>query len=154
MARSLLPGDFSTNPGLCTPGSPACLLSIGAILLPRRNRPGFEGMHLPRAVPRFEHRLAVRLRGMLPLYTRDVSESGFCAEMLQPMKAGDLVEGALLLGDEEVPFQAQVMWSRRSAGERTRGRCGVRFVTIGEDFQRRLGAFRRLQGRRLIRWFT
>ncbi|WP_375755028.1 PilZ domain-containing protein [Corallococcus exercitus] len=112
-------------------------------------------MHLlPRAVPRFEHRLAVRLRGMLPLYTRDVSEGGFCAEMLQPMKAGDLLEGALLLGDEEVPFQAQVMWARRSAGERTRGRCGVRFVTIGGDFQRRLVAFRRLQGRRLIRWFT
>ncbi|MBN8230769.1 PilZ domain-containing protein [Corallococcus macrosporus] len=111
-------------------------------------------MHLPRAVPRFEHRLTVRLRGMLPLYTRDVSEGGFCAEMLQPMKAGDLLEGALLLGDEEVPFQAQVMWARRSAGERTRGRCGVRFVSIDGDFQRRLGAFRRLQGRRLIRWFT
>ena len=111
-------------------------------------------MHLPRAVPRFEHRLAVRLRGMLPVYTRDVSESGFCADMLQPMKAGDVLEGALLLGDEEVPFQGEVMWTRRSAGERTRGRYGVRFVTIDGDFQRRLVAYRRLQGKRLVRWFT
>lgn len=112
-------------------------------------------MHLlPRAVPRFEHRLAVRLRGMLPVFTRDVSASGFCADMLQPMKKGDVLEGALLLGDEEVAFQGEVMWARRSAGERTRGRYGVRFVTIDGDFQQRLVAYRRLQGKRLVRWFT
>ena len=111
-------------------------------------------MHLPRAAPRFEHRLAVRLRGMLPVYTRDVSQSGFCADMLQPMQAGDVLEGAIILGDEEVSFQGEVMWVRRSAGERTRGRYGVRFVTIGGDFQGRLVAYRRLQGRRLVRWFT
>jgi hypothetical protein len=111
-------------------------------------------MHLPRAVPRFEHRLAVRLRGMLPVYTRDVSESGFCAEMLQPVKAGDLLEGELLLGEDAVPFRARVIWVHRSAGELTRGRCGVHFVAVREDFQRKLSAFRRLQGRRLVRWHT
>ncbi|RKH73473.1 PilZ domain-containing protein [Corallococcus sp. AB049A] len=154
MGRALLSGKFLNVSQALHPGSACPPAFYWRNFTLQTESARLQGMHLPRAVPRFEHRLAVRLRGMLPLYTRDVSESGFCAEMLQPMKAGDLVEGALLLGDEEVPFQARVMWARRSAGERTRGRCGVRFVTIGEDFQRRLVAFRRLQGRRLVRWFT
>ncbi|MBJ6763605.1 PilZ domain-containing protein [Myxococcaceae bacterium JPH2] len=108
----------------------------------------------PRGLPRYAHRLAIRLRGMLPVYTHDVSEGGFCADMLQPVKRGSLLEGAIVLGAEEVPFQGEVVWTRQAAGERVRGRYGVRFTTIPEDFGRRLQEYRRLQGRRLVRWHT
>lgn len=111
-------------------------------------------MHLPRGLPRYAHRLTIRLRGMLPVYTHDVSEGGFCADMLQPLKMGATLEGSILLGGEEIPFQGQVVWTRQAAGERVRGRYGLRFTSIREDFGPRLQAFRRMQGKRLVRWYT
>lgn len=111
-------------------------------------------MHLPRSLPRFAHRLTVRLRGMLPVYTHDVSEGGFSADMLQPLKPGTAVEGSIAVGDEELPFQGEVVWARRTAGERVRGRYGVRFTHVTEEFRRRLHEYRKMQGKRLVRWFT
>ncbi len=111
-------------------------------------------MHLPRAQTRFAHRLTVRLRGMLPVYTHDVSEGGFCADMLQPLKAGTSVQGSIAVGDEELPFQGEIVWTQRTVGDRVRGRYGVRFTNVTEDFRRRLEAYRKMQGKRLVRWFT
>jgi hypothetical protein len=111
-------------------------------------------MPLPRAVPRHAHRLVVRLRGMLPVYTRDVSDQGFQADLLQPLQPGRSVRGVIALGGEELPFEGEVVWTRQHAGERTRGRWGLRFTTLPADFARRLQAFRTRQGRRLVRWFT
>ncbi|MBZ4417993.1 PilZ domain-containing protein [Myxococcus sp. RHSTA-1-4] len=111
-------------------------------------------MHLPRTQPRFAHRLTVRLRGMLPVYTHDVSEGGFCADMLQPLKPGTAVEGSIAVGEEELPFQGEIVWTQRAAGERVRGRYGVRFTNVTQDFRLRLEAYRKMQGKRLVRWFT
>ena len=111
-------------------------------------------MRLPRTLPRFAHRLTVRLRGMLPVYTHDVSEGGFCADMLQPLKPGTSVQGSIAVGEEELPFQGEVVWTQRTAGERVRGRYGVRFTHVTDEFRRRLEAYRKMQGKRLVRWFT
>ncbi|MDY7232323.1 PilZ domain-containing protein [Hyalangium rubrum] len=110
-------------------------------------------MYLPRALPRQAHRFAVRLRGMLPVYTRDVSPSGFQADMLQPMQPGTPVRGTLALEGAELPFEGEVVWTRQYAGEHMRGRYGVRFTSLPSDFTRRLLAYGQRQGRRLVRWF-
>jgi hypothetical protein len=110
-------------------------------------------MYRPRAIPRHAHRLAVRLKGMLPVYTRDVSDQGFQAEMLQPVKQGTPVQGALVLEGAEFPFEGEVVWMRQHAGERARGRYGVRFTSLAAEFARRFLEYRTRQGRRLVRWF-
>lgn len=111
-------------------------------------------LHLPRTQPRFAHRLTVRLRGMLPVYTHDVSEGGYCADMLQPLKPGTAIEGSIAVGEEELPFQGEIVWTQRAAGERVRGRYGVRFTNVTDDFRHRLETYRKMQGKRLVRWFT
>ncbi len=90
---------------------------------------------------------------MLPVYTRDVSAQGFQAEMLQPMKPGTPVRGTLSLEETEFPFEGEVVWMRQHAGERVRGRYGVRFTSLPEAFARRLAEYRRRQGRRIVRWY-
>ena len=111
-------------------------------------------MDLSPSLPRFAHRLTVRLHGMLPICTDDVSEEGFCADMLQPMKAGTSVQGFIAMGDEELPFLGEIVWTHQAAGERVRGHYGVRFTHITEEFRRRLHVYRKMQGKRLVRWFT
>jgi len=111
-------------------------------------------MDLSPNLPCFAHRLTVRLRGMLPVCTDDVSEEGFCADMLQPLKAGTSVQGFIAMGDEELPFQGEIVWTQQAAGERVRGHYGVRFTHITEEFRRRLHVYRKMQGKRLVRWFT
>lgn len=111
-------------------------------------------MPLPRAVPRHAHRLVVRLRGMLPVYTRDVSSGGFQADLLQPLRPGSHVQGSIAVGEEELPFEGEVVWTRQHAGAHLRGRWGLRFTRLPADFARHLQAFRGRQGRRLVRWFT
>jgi hypothetical protein len=90
---------------------------------------------------------------MLPVYTRDVSEQGFQAEMLQPVKPGTPVRGTLLLEEALVPFEGEVVWMRQHAGEHVRGSYGVRFTSLPTDFGRRLVQYGTRQGRRLVRWF-
>ncbi|HYH98006.1 PilZ domain-containing protein [Hyalangium sp.] len=90
---------------------------------------------------------------MLPVYTSDVSHQGFQAEMLQPVKPGTALQGTLTLEGAEFPFEGEVVWMRQHAGERARGCYGVRFTSLPADFARRLVAYRRRQGRRLLRWF-
>jgi hypothetical protein len=111
-------------------------------------------MPQPRAAPRHAHRLVVRLRGMLPVYTQDVSDLGFQADLLQPLRPGSRVQGSIAVGEEELPFEGEIVWTRQHAGERMRGRWGLRFTTLPGNFARRLQAFRARQGRRLVRWFT
>jgi hypothetical protein len=91
---------------------------------------------------------------MLPVYTRDVSERGFQADLLQPLCPGRHVQGSIAMGEEELPFEGEVVWTRQHAGESPRGRWGLRFTSLPADFTRRLQAFRTRQGRRLVRWFT
>lgn len=110
-------------------------------------------MYRPRVIPRYSYCLPVRLKGMLPVHTWDVSGRGFQAEMLQPVKPGTQLEGTLNLGGTEFAFEGEVVWMRQHAGERARGRYGVRFLSLPADFSRRLSEYRRRQGRRLIRWF-
>jgi hypothetical protein len=108
-----------------------------------------------RAFPRHPHRLIVRLRGMLPVRTRDVSESGFQADMLQPLHRGSTVRGSITLDGEELPFEGEVVWVRVEGGGPTvRGRFAVRFTSGAEDFRQRFQTWRRRQGHRLVRWFT
>ncbi|KFE62279.1 hypothetical protein DB31_3989 [Hyalangium minutum] len=87
------------------------------------------------------------------MYTWDVSGRGFQAEMLQPVKPGTPLEGTVNLGGTEFAFEGEVVWMRQHAGERARGRYGVRFLSLPADFPRRLAEYRRRQGRRLVRWF-
>ena len=110
-------------------------------------------MFLPRVIPRHAHRLVVRLKGMLPVYTKDVSASALPGRaLLQPMKPGTAVRGALALEGAVFPFEGEVVWSD-SRRRRMSGRYGVRFASLPADFTRRLGEYRRRQGRRLVRWF-
>ncbi len=44
--------------------------------------------------------------------TEDISASGFCLEVFQPLQPGTAVEGFVLQGERELPFKGQVMWSR------------------------------------------
>jgi hypothetical protein len=108
----------------------------------------------PRVLPRHSHRFAVRLSGRLPVFTRDVSEGGFAAELLQPLTPGQPLTGTVSIADWTVDFAGEVAWVEGSPQGLPRGRFGVRFTRLPEDFRRFLAVFQRQDGRRLPRWST
>ena len=88
-----------------------------------------------RFVPRQRRRLKISLGGKLPAYTADVSPGGFAAEMMQVLRPGTTVHGAITLCEREFPFTGEVTWAQ--AGDprmSVRGRIGVRFTGIDNDF--------------------
>ena len=88
-----------------------------------------------RFVPRQRRRLKISLGGKLPAFTADVSPGGFSAEMMQVLRPGLQVHGAITLAGKEFPFTGEVSWAR--AGDprmSVRGRVGVRFTGIANEF--------------------
>ncbi len=71
----------------------------------------------------------------MAVFTADVSEDGFCAELMHVLTPGSQVNGTLSLGPNEYPFVGKVAWAR--AGDARlgqRGRMGVHFETIDDRF--------------------
>jgi hypothetical protein len=108
----------------------------------------------PRGPHRLPHRFAVRLTGRLPVYTRDVSEGGFAAALLQPLTPGEPLTGSISIADWTVDFRGEVAWVEGSPQQLPRGRFGVRFTQLPEEFRRFLAVFQRQAGHRLPRWST
>ena len=88
-----------------------------------------------RLLPRLRRRLKLSLGGKLPSFTADVSPRGFSAEVMQVLKPGTAVQGAITLEGQEFAFTGQVCWAK--AGEprlSVRSRFGVRFTGIPNAF--------------------
>ena len=63
--------------------------------------------------------------------TEDISDTGFCLEVFQPLKPGTAVEGFVLQGERELSFKGQVMWSRAGNPMASHvSRVGVRFTSV------------------------
>ena len=83
---------------------------------------------------RQRRRLRVAL-GKVAVFTADVSDGGFCAELMHVLEPGHPVSGTLSLGPHEYPFTGKVAWAR--GGEPRlgqRGRMGVRFDHVDDHF--------------------
>ncbi len=86
-----------------------------------------------RTSPRVRRRIKVRL-GAVTLFTADISEGGFCAEIMRAPQPGSAIQGTITVGDKELPFTGKVAWAKPGdARMGVRGRFGVRFdVTLPE----------------------
>ncbi|MHB8875972.1 MAG: PilZ domain-containing protein [Myxococcaceae bacterium] len=87
-----------------------------------------------RRLNRQRRRLRVAL-GKVAVFTSDVSEGGFCAELMHVLEPGHAVSGTVAVGSHEYPFLGKVAWAR--AGDPRlgqRGRMGVRFESIDDHF--------------------
>src|SRR5687768_11958041 len=88
-----------------------------------------------RFIPRQRRRLKITLGGKLPAFTADVSPGGFAVEMMQVLRPGSMVHGAISLGGREFAFTGEVSWAKAGdPGMSVRGRVGVRFTGIDNDF--------------------
>ena len=87
-----------------------------------------------------------------PAITADVSSGGFCVEMSEVLVPGSQVQGTLYFGSQEVPFTGEVTWATPvDPRASTRGRFGVRFTEVGQEFQE---YFKRPEAHVLVRWHT
>ena len=68
--------------------------------------------------------------------TEDISDTGFCLELFQPLKPGSAVEGYVLHAERELPFRGKVVWTR--AGNPMASHIslvGVRFTTVSPELR-------------------
>ena len=73
--------------------------------------------------------------GKTAVFTSDVSDGGFCVELMHVLEPGHPVSGAVSLGPHEYGFTGKVAWA--AAGDPLigrRGRMGVRFESIDDRF--------------------
>lgn len=77
------------------------------------------------------------LHGHPSSFTIDVGAGGFCTELMRVLPPGTPIEGSLLVKGAEVAFTGQVAWSKPGEARMSlRGRIGVRFTRIPEDFEK------------------
>ena len=94
-----------------------------------------------RVLPRLRRRLKLSLGGKLPSFTADVSPRGFAVEAMRVLRPGTLVTGAITLDNHEFAFTGEVCWAKSGDPRLSlRGRFGVRFTGIANDFYRRFAA--------------
>jgi hypothetical protein len=74
-------------------------------------------------------------------FTLDVSTGGFATEMMRVPPPGTPLVGRIRMQEVQVPFSGQVVWSKPGdARMNIRGRMGVRFSRIRDDFPSLLDA--------------
>ena len=87
---------------------------------------------------RSRHRQRRRLRvslGGVAVYTADVTESGFSAELMHVLTPGHAVSGKVSLDAQEYEFHGKVVWARGGDSRLgQRGRMGVHFEQIDPRF--------------------
>lgn len=67
-------------------------------------------------------------------FTTDVCASGFCVELMRVLPLRTRVAGAIQVERMQVPFAAEVVWTRRGDWHlNVRGRMGVRLVRIAPE---------------------
>ncbi len=94
--------------------------------------------------PRYEMGLPVRYQ-VLPGgpagagQTRDVSATGACLDLPEPLPAGTLVDLVLDCVADPLALEATVVWGKRGSPSGGRIRHGVAFSILSPEQQRRLG---------------
>jgi len=94
-------------------------------------------VQLNRVTERRRRRYRLTMAGHPSAFTVDIGAGGFCTEVMRVLPAGTAIQGSLLVDGAEVAFAGQVAWTK--AGEArmsVRGRMGVRFTRIPQDFAR------------------
>lgn len=90
----------------------------------------------PRASSRQRRRFRVSLVGSSTCFTVDVSIGGFCIEAMRVLVPGTAVQGTIEADRRQFPFSGQVAWTRASEPRLgLRGRMGVRFTTVPDEFR-------------------
>jgi hypothetical protein len=96
---------------------------------------GGAGGREERASARHRRRLRVALKGHPPFFTLDVGAGGFCVELLRALPPGTTVEGAIQVGQAEIPFAGRVAWAKSGDPRMNlRSRMGVAFLRIPAGF--------------------
>lgn len=91
-------------------------------------------LRLPRSSPRLRRRLKVTFL-QAASFTSDIGGGGFATERLRVFPPGLEVEGTISAADREFPFSGRVAWARPGdAALSLRGRMGVQFTSIAQDF--------------------
>jgi len=86
---------------------------------------------------RHRRRFRLTMSGHPSAFTVDVGAGGFCTEVMRVLPAGTAVNGSLLVNGAEVSFAGLVAWTRPGEARMSlRGRMGVRFTRIPQDFAR------------------
>jgi hypothetical protein len=89
---------------------------------------------------RQRRRFRVSLAGASTCFTVDVSAGGFCVEAMRVMVPGTSVTGTIDADGKSFPFSGSVAWTRASEPRLgLRGRMGVRFASIAEEFRSMVG---------------
>ena len=84
--------------------------------------------------------------------TEDISDTGFCLEVFQPLKPGTAVDGFVLHGESELSFKGQVMWTR--AGNPMASHTslvGVRFTSVSPGLRALLSLEQRRRRRAALK---
>ena len=91
-------------------------------------------MNERRKQSRQQRRLRVSL-GKVAVFTADVCDEGFCAELIHVLEPGHPVSGRVSVGSHEYPFLGTVTWARHGDPQLgLRGRMGVHFESIDDHF--------------------
>jgi PilZ domain len=90
-----------------------------------------------RFVPRQRRRLKISIGGRVPAFTADISPGGFAAEVMHVLRPGTELQGSITLAGREFDFTGEVSWARAGSPHLAlRGRIGVRFTGISNDFHK------------------
>lgn len=74
-------------------------------------------------------------------FTLDVSDGGFCAELMRVLPVGGQLKGLIHLNGRDAPFTGRVAWAKAGDSRlNERGRMGVCFVQIDLGLSRGLAA--------------
>jgi hypothetical protein len=80
---------------------------------------------------RTQLRLPVSLGRGMPALSADISDQGFCLEVLRPLQQGVPVEGFVLHGDKELRFHGAVAWVEPGDPQASHwSRVGIRFTAV------------------------
>jgi hypothetical protein len=69
------------------------------------------------------------------MFTADVSDGGFCAELMHVLAPGSPVSGTVSVASHEYPFTGKVAWAKGGVPQLgKRGRMGVHFESLDDHF--------------------
>ena len=76
-------------------------------------------------------RLPVSIGRKMAALSSDVSEEGFCLEVMRPLAQGSLIDGYVLHGERELEFKGTVAWVEPANPQATHwSRIGVSFTSM------------------------
>ena len=91
-------------------------------------------------------RLPVSVARRAAALTADISDSGFCLELFQPMRTGAEVDGFVLHGERELAFKGEVAWTQAGNPMASHySRMGVRFTWVSPGLRALLSIEQRRQ---------